>query len=92
MPVEQTTGGQFRHRHFAEFGEDVSAGDAGDAVRRLAAATAIVLQIIRHRLRDDVGPIGCRGEPGGEALLVAAPRPRGALRLRETFQPSGSIS
>ena len=49
----------------------------------LAAAPAVILEIVGNRLCDGVGAGGHRAMAGGKPLLLAAPRARGALRLRE---------
>ena len=53
-----------------------------DAIERLAAAAAIVLEVIGHGAGHGVGSINDR-VADGEALFLHAPQARRALRLRE---------
>jgi hypothetical protein len=75
--------GQLDHAHVPEFGQDILAHDALDAVASLAAAAAIVLEIVRHGTGDRVGAGAGQRETGRQPLLVSPPAPRCALRLRE---------
>src|SRR5262249_12926577 len=69
-------------RETAEFGQDIAARHALDAVGGLAAAAAVILEIVGHGLSDRMWPRGC-GTAACKPLLMRPPGSRLALRLRE---------
>ena len=83
MPAKQSPRGQLRHRDVSELGQDIPSRHAFDAVGRLAAAAAVILEIVAHGPGDSVRPRDGGAEPGCEPLLMRPPGSSITLRLRE---------
>ena len=83
MPVDELPRRQLHHQHAGELRQNVPERDAFDTIGRLAAAAAVVFEIVSHSPGDGVRPRAGRAESGCEPSLMRPPRPRRPLRLGE---------